>query len=204
MHIQWVPLAGFVFATTFTPGPNNIAAMSVGTAHGYGGSLRFLAGISVGFFVVMCACATIAAFVIESLPSVESYLRVVGSLYICWLAVHTLLGSLGTTERATQTIGFVEGFLLQLLNPKVIVYGLTLYSTFLAPLAGYAGYVAASAMASAGVGFVAVTSWALAGTVFSRLLMRRRVKRSVSIVLSCMLVYSALECSGLIEWVRPR
>ncbi|HUV12490.1 MAG TPA: LysE family transporter [Acidobacteriota bacterium] len=202
MQIQWVALASFVAITTFTPGPNNIASMSQSVSHGYRGSLRFLTGITAGFAVVMCLCAAIATLLLKTFPYIEPYLRIAGSLYIVWLAIHTFLSSLKTGSTSVRSLGFIEGFLLQLLNPKVIVYGLTLYSTFLVVVAGQLALIAISATVFASIGFVAVTTWALAGSALSRLLKKSIIRRIVTVAFSLLLLYSAAESSGLIKWLH--
>ncbi|ECT5247129.1 amino acid transporter, partial [Salmonella enterica subsp. enterica serovar Albany] len=43
----------YTLITALTPGPNNILALSAATAHGFRQSIRVLAGMSLGFLVVM-------------------------------------------------------------------------------------------------------------------------------------------------------
>lgn len=50
----------YTLITALTPGPNNILALSAATAHGFRQSIRVLAGMSLGFLVVMLLCAGIA------------------------------------------------------------------------------------------------------------------------------------------------
>jgi cysteine/O-acetylserine efflux protein len=199
VQIQWAALAVFVVATTFTPGPNNIAAMSLGASFGYGRSLRFLAGMTVGFFAVMAACAAVASVVLTAFPGIEGALRAAGALYIAWLALHTLRNGLGGGPASQKPVGFAGGFVLQLLNPKVILYGLTLYSTFLSAISGRSGWIGLSAVVFALVGFAAVSLWAVAGSSLSALLSKDAARRAVTVALSVLLLYSAVECSGLID-----
>ncbi len=198
MQIPWLALASFVVVTSFTPGPNNISAMSLGISSGYRRSLRFLAGITVGFFGVMCLCALLAAVLLFAFPSVQPVLRIVGALYIAGLAVHTFLSGMKTEQPDKAALGFTSGLLLQLLNAKVIVYGLTLYSTFLGALSGRAAILGLFAFAFALVGFAATSLWAILGSSLTRLLSNPRVRRISSIVLSVLLLYSAIESSGLL------
>ena len=199
MQIQWVALCSFVVVTTFTPGPNNISSMSSGISAGYRGSLRVLAGITAGFFGVMCLCALVAAAVLAAFPWLQVWLRVAGSLYIAWLAVHTFLDSFKADPQGKPVLGFVNGLLLQLLNAKVIVYGLTLYSTFLVPLSGRPGLLALSAASFALIGFSAISAWTLLGSTFTRLLSNPIARRITAGVLALVLLYSAIESSGILS-----
>jgi cysteine/O-acetylserine efflux protein len=198
MHVQWFALATFVVVTTFTPGPNNISAMSLGITSGYRRALRFLAGVTVGFFGVMCLCALLAAVLLSAFPALQPVLRIVGALYIAWLAVHTFLSSTKAGTQDAAALGFASGILLQLLNAKVIIYGLTLYSTFLGGLAGKALLLGLFAAGFAVVGFAGVSLWAGLGSSLTRVLSNRRARMITSIVLSLLLLYSAVESSGLL------
>jgi cysteine/O-acetylserine efflux protein len=199
MPVQWVALVSFVLVTTFTPGPNNVSAMSLGITHGYRKSFKFLSGIVIGFFVVMCICALIATVLFKSLPFVEPYLRIAGSLYIVWLAIRTFFGSLKTEHTSANALGFLDGLFLQILNVKVIVYGLTLYSTFLVSISGYGVLIALSATAFAVIGFAAISLWNLAGASLSSLFQKAVLRRILATVLSLLLLYSAAESSGLVQ-----
>lgn len=201
MQVQWIALASFVVVTTFTPGPNNISAMSLGIAAGYRKSLRFLLGMTTGFFGVMCLCALVAATVLSAFPQFQVYLRIGGSLYIAWLAVHTFLGSMKADPSDKPALGFANGLLLQILNAKVIVYGLTLYSTFLAALSGRPVLLVISAVVFAAVGFSAVSTWALLGSTFTRVLSNALVRRITGAVLGLVLLYTAVESSGLLSFL---
>jgi cysteine/O-acetylserine efflux protein len=202
VSIQWLPLLSFVVITTFTPGPNNISAMSIGISHGYRTSLEYLAGITVGFFVVMCLCAIVDKLLIQTLPRIEPYLRIAASLYIVWLAIQTLLGSLKATAESRPPLRFHDGLLLQLLNPKVIAYGLTLYSSFLTSSVGTICGIGLSAVGLAATGFASVTAWALAGSYLAHWFKRPLVRRMTSVILALLLLYSAVESSGLIRGLQ--
>jgi cysteine/O-acetylserine efflux protein len=199
MGIQWLPFLSFVVVTTFTPGPNNISAMSIGISHGYRRSLEYLAGIGLGFLVVMCLCAVIDRLLVQALPRIEPCLRIAASLYIVWLAIQTFLGSMKTDSESRPPLRFHDGLLLQLLNPKVIAYGLTLYSSFLLASAGTVGGILLSAVGLALVGFVSVSAWALGGSYLARWLRQPVVRRVVSGILSLLLLYAAVESSGLVK-----
>ena len=50
----------YTLITAMTPGPNNILALSSATTHGFRQSTRVLAGMSLGFLIVMLLCAGIS------------------------------------------------------------------------------------------------------------------------------------------------
>ena len=199
MNTEVIALASYVLITTFTPGPNNITSASMGIIYGYTKSLRYLFGISFGFWLVMLFSGWISYTILGILPSFERLLRVVGAGYILWLAFHTMRASYTFQENQAAFWGFSKGFLLQLLNPKVIIYGLALYSTFLVGTATKPVTLFVSSLVFAGVGFCAISTWTLFGAAIRAYLDRPVVKNLLNIILSLMLVFTAIELSGILN-----
>ena len=96
-----------------------------------------------------------------------------------------------------KPMGFGKGLLLQLLNPKVIVYGLTLFSAFLLSITYSALLSVLAAVILAAVAFCATSTWALFGTAIQSHLHHPRFKTVVNTVLSLLLIYTALELVGI-------
>jgi len=197
MNIEFIPLISFVLISTFTPGPNNISSTSMGILYGYRKTLDFLAGITVGFFLVMMACAFLSSSLLTLLPEAEKYLRWAGALYIIHLAVTTLRTSYSFSESGKDPKAFKKGFVLQLFNPKVAVYGITLYSTFLAPVSNRIDLLVIFALIFSTVAFAATSTWALSGSVIKNKLQNDSFRKAVNGFLCLTLVYTALDLSGI-------
>lgn len=73
----------YTLITALTPGPNNILALSAATAHGFRQSIRVLAGMSLGFLVVMLLCAGIAFSLAVIDPAIIHLLSWVGLRISC-------------------------------------------------------------------------------------------------------------------------
>ncbi len=202
MGIDLISLVTFVLVTTFTPGPNNISSASVGVLYGYRNTVKYLAGIMVGFFLIMLLCASISSTLLKFLPSVEPGLRIIGSFYILWLAFGTARASYSFNNTDQPPMGFKKGFFLQTLNPKVAVYGLTIYSTFLAPATNSPFLLVVSALLFALTAFCATSTWALGGSAIRNHLRQDRVRKFVNTILVLLLAYTAFDLSGIILWIR--
>ncbi|MBN2554510.1 MAG: LysE family transporter [Anaerolineales bacterium] len=201
MDLDIFALASFVLITTFTPGPNNLSSASMGILVGYRQTLPYLAGITAGFFMVLLLCGWLSAILLEGFPAFETVLRIVGSLYILWLAFHTLRASYAFDEEGQHVLGFWRGFFLQILNPKALAFGLTLYGTFLAGLLSPVALLASAAV-STFIVFCAISTWTLFGAFIRNTIDHPSVKRGLNFVLSLLLVYTALELSGLVDLLR--
>jgi len=191
MLIEFIPLISFAVITTFTPGPNNISSASMGIAHGYRGSLAYLTGIASGFFLVLMACAMISHTLFEVLPQAEVYLKWIGAGYIFWLAIGTLRsGTMANDSQSSQA--FLKGFTLQLVNPKVAIFGLTIYSTFLISITDRPEHIAASAFILAMNTFAAISTWTLFGAALRSRLANDNVRKIINMLLALMLGYTAV------------
>ena len=198
MGIDFIPLVSFVMVTTFTPGPNNISSASMGVLYGYRDTVKYLAGITVGFFFIMLLCAYVSSTLLNLIPSVEPVLRIIGAAYILWLAIGTARASYAFKDAGQPPMGFKKGFFLQTFNPKVAVYGLTLYSTFLSPAADNLFVLTVFAMLFALTAFCSTSTWALCGAAIRTHLHQPKVRLLVNAVLILLLIYTAIDLSGII------
>jgi cysteine/O-acetylserine efflux protein len=197
-RIDWIPLILFGLIGAFTPGPNNISCASMGVRYGFRRTSRYILGIVVGFFLIMLACAFIAGPLSSLLPSFSSILRIAGGLYIAWLAVETITAAYSFDLEAAKPIGFWRGLFLQVLNPKAIIYGITIYSTFLLPIKGNLPFQLTSAALFAALVFLSTSTWAMFGSAIRKFLNQPLIQKVVNTVLALLLLYTAAEISGLI------
>ena len=84
-----------------------------------------------------------------------------------------------------------DGLLLQFVNPKVILFGLTMYATLLAPLAKNWPAVVLSAVSLAVLSFCSTSLWALLGAGIQRFIANPKVRFAYSLVLVGLLLYAA-------------
>jgi len=178
-----------VFITTFTPGPNNIMSMCNASKYGFRKSFRFNLGIFAGFLIIMALCTVFSATLSAVIPGLKPYMQLAGALYILWLAWKTYKSKPGTAEERAGINTFQSGFLLQFVNPKVILYGITLISTFVIPYYDSLPQLMGFSVFLATVGFISTCCWALFGSLFQKLLTVH--SRQVNAVMALMLVYCA-------------
>lgn len=106
----------YTLITALTPGPNNILALSAATAHGFRQSIRVLAGMSLGFLVVMLLCAGIAFSLAVIDPAIIHLLSWVGAAYILWLAWKIATSPAADEKVRPKPVGFWVSFGLQFVN----------------------------------------------------------------------------------------
>ena len=182
----------FVTAMTFTPGPNNVLALSSGASFGIARTLPFIGGAVCGFLLIVALLFAGAGAAIAAMPGAMPFLKVAGSLYLLWLAWRIAVAQPGESDtgKAARPIGFGEAALIQWLNPKG-------WTMALVAIGSYAG-VTRSAWSFALVGvtvfallmFPAMLSWTAIGAGVARLAPRH--VRLVNRIMAALLVASVV------------
>jgi cysteine/O-acetylserine efflux protein len=198
MSISFIPLLSYVLISTFTPGPSNLSSASVAVLHGYRKTLRYQVGLAAGVFLIMALSGGISTTLLHVFPVLEPVLRYAGAAYILYLAYGILRASYIFEDESTKPSGFFQGLMLQVLNPKLIVYAFTVFSVFLAPVSKDAVLVTLSAFFLAAISFGATSVWAVFGTAIKTYLRSPRLKVIINLVLSISLAYTAIALTGLV------
>jgi cysteine/O-acetylserine efflux protein len=192
MGIELLPVLGYALVSIFTPGPNNITSSSLGMRVGYPRTLRFIGGVVTGFFCIMVASGLLTELVVSAYDRIAVVLKIAGVAYLLWIAwtVARPQDHAHASPTATGT-RYRDGLLLQLVNPKVILFGLTMYATLLAPLAKSWVAVVISAVLLAVLSFCSTSLWALLGAGIQRFIANSKVRFAYSLVLVGLLLYAA-------------
>ncbi len=193
-----IPVISYVLISTFTPGPSNISSASLAVLHGYKNTLKYQLGLAVGVLLLMSLSGWLSTTIVKFFPAFEPIMRYVGAAYILYLAFGILRSSYTFTDAEAKPLGFVHGFILQILNPKLTVYAFTLFSAFLASITRNVAFLMVTVILLAAISFCATSTWALFGTVIKTQLQDPRVGRIINIALSLLLVYTAISLTGII------
>ena len=198
MTISYLPILSYILISTFTPGPSNISSASLAVVHGYKNTLRYQTGLAAGVFLLMFLSGLLSTTIVRFFPTFEPMMRYAGAVYILYLALGILKASYTFTEKDSKPLGFLHGFTLQILNPKLFVYAFTLFSAFLATTTKNITVLLLVVTFLAVVAFCATSTWALFGTAIKTYLQHPRLKIVINVLLSLSLVYTAISLTGLI------
>jgi len=167
--------------------------------HGYKNTLRYQMGLAAVVFFLMFLSGWLSTTLLKFFPALEPIMRYVGAGYILYLAFGLLKASYTFTDVDAKPLGFVHGLMLQILNPKLIVYAFTLFSAFLAPMTKNMALLVLVSVLLAGTSFCATSVWALFGMAIKTYLHNPRLKAIINIILALLLVYTALTLTGVID-----
>ena len=186
---------GYVVTTTFTPGPNNLMAMSNGLHAGFRRTIRFLLGVFCGFLLVMLICGLVNFALMTLIPSLRLWLNLLGAGYMLYLGFHVMTSKPREDELNPSLNSFQAGLSMQFINPKVILYGITVFSNFIIPYNQSAPAILLFAVFLATVGLLASSAWASFGVVFRTFF--AKYNRMINLVMGILLIYSAIASLGV-------
>ena len=166
--------------------------------HGYKKTLNFQAGLAAGVFLLMVLSGLFSKTLLDIFPSLEPIMRYVGAGYILYLAFRILNASYSFNGESSKPLGVANGFVLQILNPKLTVYAFTLFAAFLAPITTNVALLVLAAIILAATSFCATSVWALFGTAIQAYLHNPRLKNVVNLILSLSLVFTAVSLIGIL------
>lgn len=202
----------YVFAVTFTPGPNNIMSMANASKFGYKKTLEFISGIFTGFIIIMILSSYFNLLLFNLMPKIKVFMSILGAGYMIYLAIKIMKSrektddkdNVESTDESKTHIfkrgkndlnSFFTGMTMQFVNPKVILYGITVISNFIIPYYKSNIAIILFAFFLAFVAFLATSCWALFGSLFNKFLSKYR--RQFNIAMGLLLIYSALSISGI-------
>ncbi|MGO4348406.1 LysE family translocator [Paenibacillus sp. MCAF9] len=174
---------------TFTPGPTYIVILS--TVHNFGvkKAMKYSFGATIGFSSLLVISALLNTILITIIPKIIIVMQIIGSGYMFYL-VYQIYKMDASNGALNQTATFVSGFLMQFLNPKVVLFTLTVIPTFIMPSYNSSSAVTLSILAITLIGFMAFMTWALFGSIFKAFLQKYNKTFNVLMVLS--LAYAAI------------
>jgi len=185
----------FVYSVinAFTPGPGNILALNTVTNYGYKKGRPLFLGIFVGYYMVQIICAVFVFGVSAFLPNTLDVMQYIGAAYILWLAFHIAI-SRPVAEGWEKSASFVKGFLLQFVNVKIYLFGITALTGYITDYSTTLWVLLLFEIVIATIGTLATLTWVGMGMLIQKTYYRHY--RVVNVILALTLlecVYSMLK-----------
>jgi len=192
-------LLGFAFVTSATPGPNTMLLLASGVNFGVRRSVPHMAGVIVGFGIMLAAVGAGLGALFAQLPGVHLALQVASIAYMLWLAwrlatTRTLEGAEGSGRPMT----FLEGAAFQWINPKawaIALAGVATYTEPTRPVLSLAIFV----LVFVAINPPIVLAWTAFGVALREVLQEPRILRTFNIAMALLLVASLWP--GVRHWI---
>lgn len=122
----------YCFIVTFTPGPTNIVILSTVHNSGTKKAMEYTYGSTIAFGLLLVISAMLNTLLITVIPKILFVMQIVGSVYMLFLAYQ--IYKMDTSKpTVNQTATFMLGFLMQFLNPKLVLFTMTVIPSFILP-----------------------------------------------------------------------
>lgn len=144
-------------ATVLSPGPGVVMTLSNALRSGRRGTVGGILGIAAGALVVAVISATSLGVLLATSAQAFTVLKFVGAAYLVYLGIRLwrspVLNLSLETDPSADRFGrrFIEGITIQLTNPKVVLFFLSIFPQFIDPTAAYGVQFAVLSLTYAGI-----------------------------------------------------
>ena len=138
---QWSQLVLICIMGAISPGPS-LAVILRNTFSG-GRTQGIMSGIGHGLGITFYAVVAVSGLValLNTIPNFFSVAQIAGSFFLIWLGGKMIISFFKKDNAANENmssknsahLGFLEGFLIAFLNPKIAAWLLALFSQFVQP-----------------------------------------------------------------------
>jgi len=188
-----LPLVSFAFASSITPGPNNLMLSASGIAFGLKRTLPHLFGVFVGFLALLGVCAGGVGAAVAAFPVVGLVLKIAGSLYLLYLAWSMRRAFVpDAAGQPARPLRFAEAALFQFANPKAWLMALTAASVFVPQIAPRELAVLVVCGVFSAVNLPCIGIWALLGASLRRALALERWGDYLGLVVGVLMLYAVV------------
>ena len=164
-----------------------------GVAFGLQRTLPHLAGVSAGFTLLLVVCGSGVGTVLVEFPSATLALKIVGTLYLLYLAWLMRNALAPRSDDATaRPLTFAEAVAFQFVNPKAWLMGITAMSVFVPDLEPRWLAIATVCGVFWIVNLPCVYTWAVLGATLKRWLTEEHRRRWIGRALVVLTVYSVV------------
>jgi threonine/homoserine/homoserine lactone efflux protein len=176
----------------YTPGPINIMSMNNAKNIGLRNSILFNFGNYTGHFIVMLVCLAFSKILYTVIPQIQFPMKILGAVYLVYLIVKTIFPSKkNETKKTGNNKSFFEGALLQLINIKVILFGITVSSSYLLPYYKSVPILILFSLLMSSIQLTGNIIWTLFGSIMNKLFNKHRT--ALNIIIAIMLLYCVVK-----------
>ena len=189
---------GAMTVMAFTPGPANVFAIATGMQRGKAAALLAVLGMNLATFTWFCAAALGLGTLVKAFPAAFRVIAVGGALYVAWLGVKSLMKALRPTGEALSSTHLergrspvFDGFMVQIANPKAILFFTAVLPPFLDLSRPVGTQLALFGAGTLGLDTVAMSCYGLGGAAIARMMARPAFRRGFDIAVGVMLILAA-------------
>jgi threonine/homoserine/homoserine lactone efflux protein len=196
----YLVFCGVMAVMAVTPGPANLFSIATGMERGRRAVLLAVAGMNVATLVWFGAAALGLGALVTAFPDVFRWVAIAGAVYVAWLGVSAIRAVLAPPPPRvedgpvvqTRRPAFVDGFLVQIANPKAVLFFTAVLPPFLDVNRPAAPQLALFAAAVILMDVVTMTTYGLGGAALARRMDEPRFRRGFGVFVGLLLLTAAV------------
>ena len=163
MHPEILSIALFWFVAAFTPGPNNVVASYSGFNFGITKTIPLILGVTLGFTSLIFFLTIGLINVFKIFPILQNILKYLGTLFLLYLAYKISFSKSSKEEEKKNPVTFFDTYFFQFLNPKGVLFGIIIVSTYLELGENYLSYAIQIVLLAFILSSTSITLWTFIG-----------------------------------------
>ena len=189
---------GVMAVMAITPGPANIFSVANGVQRGKAGALLGVVGMNAATLVWFGAAALGLGALVVAFPDVFRWISIAGAVYVAWLGIQAWRGAFRNAadpDAPTVKMGrsaIVDGFMVQIANPKAILFFTAVLPPFLDVNRPAAPQLALFAVATIGMDVLSMSAYGLGGAALARRMSEPRFRQGFAILTGTLLIAAAV------------
>ena len=163
MHPEILSIALFWFVAAFTPGPNNVVASYSGFNFGITKTIPLILGVTLGITSLIFFLTIGLINVFKIFPILQNILKYLGTLFLLYLAYKISFSKSSKEEEKKNPVTFFDTYFFQFLNPKGVLFGIIIVSTYLELGENYLSYAIQIVLLAFIFSSTSITLWTFIG-----------------------------------------
>ena len=192
MHPEILSMALFWIVAAYTPGPNNVIASYSGFNFGIKKTLPHIFGVTFGFTFLIFLLTIGLVNVFKVFPIIQVSLKYLGSLFLIYLAYKIFFSKIDNEKKNNNPVKFIETFLFQFLNPKGVLIGIIIVSTYVEHGEHYLMYATQVIFFAFIVSLSSITFWTFVGKYLRKFATNDKFIKYFNCVMSVFLLLSII------------
>ena len=190
MHPELISICLFFFVTAFTPGPNNIVASYSGFNFGVIKTVPHILGVTLGFTALIISLIVGLINVFKLYPLIQEVLKYLGTLFLLYLAFKISFSNSNNNSSSENPVKFIETFFFQFLNPKGVIVGIIIVSTYIHLDENYINYSLQVIILALLFSITSIISWTLVGKFLRKFATNEKFIKYFNYAMSLLLLLS--------------
>lgn len=195
---RFAAYVGITAVMVAAPGPANLFAIATGARRGHAAVLAGVAGMNLANLVWWAAAGLGLSALALAFPAVFHILAWLGAAYVGWLGLRALWSAKTDHEEAAHApkaggrSAFRDGFVVQISNPKALVFTTAVLPPFIDPARPIGPQIVLFAAVGMGGDICTMTAYGFGGAALARRMQEPHFRRGFAAFTGLLLISAAV------------